>query len=391
MTEIAASLSSWTTREHRRFAEIDVVFRSGDLPARLVSARKALAGFVAELRRRMRKTPVDHLDHVYWVSGVQVWTSLKYPDPTEIPVLPPELDVGRRPDRHNILRLILKSLASCYRRPVGHGIPVSEMPSVPIWHHHWLDSKLVLDWLGTMRARTHGRNLLICERGSPLSRTLPRLASFDVGVASDIVAGADEPGETDNAAPDRRYDNVLLHVYRSNVRQTGAILETARARLRPGGTVAVYIEHVNGELDTSNFSSELAQYLDDVLPGDWIGHRLEARFAGGIIKRRIRWCELILLRYVRPASVRMLPHFAIALMLWPVFAALTAVNNFLARNLSSRCPPYCSSALFSLSGIPVPTVANTSRTSNITFNPTARAGIPAALRVEPSPVISDGD
>ncbi len=86
--QIAAELSSWATREHRRFAEVDVVFRSGDLPAGLAQVRAEAARFMSELNRHMTPPP-DHVDHFYWTSGVQAWASTKFPGVA--PVLPPEI------------------------------------------------------------------------------------------------------------------------------------------------------------------------------------------------------------------------------------------------------------------------------------------------------------
>ena len=55
--KIADELSAWTTREHRRFAEVDVVFRSGDLPAGLQQVRADAAGFISGLHQRMGRRP----------------------------------------------------------------------------------------------------------------------------------------------------------------------------------------------------------------------------------------------------------------------------------------------------------------------------------------------
>src|SRR5579872_233643 len=80
---VAASLSIWTTREHRRFADIDVIFHSSDLPSTLDAARAQFAAFTSELHRNMRQPPVDHVGHYYWVSGVQAWLSLMSADGLE--------------------------------------------------------------------------------------------------------------------------------------------------------------------------------------------------------------------------------------------------------------------------------------------------------------------
>ena len=91
-SKIAAELSQWTTPEHRCFAEVDFVFRSGARGAGLKDARAAAARFMTDLRSRMAPA-VSHIDHYYWVSGVQAWASHKFAGQTEV-LLPPE--IGRR-------------------------------------------------------------------------------------------------------------------------------------------------------------------------------------------------------------------------------------------------------------------------------------------------------
>ena len=89
--KIAAELSTWTTSEQQRFAEVDVVFRSGGRPAELAGVRAEADQFIKNLHERMTSPPVNHVDHFYWTSGVQAWSSLKFPG--ETPVFPPELGI----------------------------------------------------------------------------------------------------------------------------------------------------------------------------------------------------------------------------------------------------------------------------------------------------------
>ena len=77
---------------------------------------------------------------------------------------------------------------------------------------------------------------------------------------------------------------------------------------------------------------ELAQYVDEVLPANWIGYRLNASFAGGRAKRQLRLAERLLFHYLWPSSALTLPHAAVAVALWPVVAVLTTANNLRMRN-----------------------------------------------------------
>jgi hypothetical protein len=120
---------------------------------------------------------------------------------------------------------------------------------------------------------------LICDQHSPLATSLHKLASFDVRVGvNDFVANGGGRWRESDAEAEQGYDNLLVHVHRANVRQSRTIMESAERYVKPGGTIAIYIEHVNGETDGSNFSWELAQYVDEVLPANWIGYRLNGQF-----------------------------------------------------------------------------------------------------------------
>jgi len=348
---VAANLSVWTTREHRRFADIDVIFHSSDVPSTLDAARVQFAAFMSELHRVLRQPPVDHVGHYYWVSGVQAWLSLMSADGLETPPLPPELDMAQRTGNW-LLRGVHKLIDLAWKSNATQGGGVHRILDAPLWHYRWLDALLVRRWVSVIGRRSPGRNLLICDRTSSLRQSLPQLVPCDVLVGVDALAAGRVEWPTSNDAGDGRYDNLILHVHRARVRQTRKVIEHAEAHVKPDGTIAIYIDHPNGELEGGDFSSELPQYVDEVLPTSWLGQHLEATFTGGRQKRRLRRAERLLARYFRPISTRKLPHMIAAFALWPGVAMLTAINNFRCRHLSSICPPCCSSALLVLTRLP---------------------------------------
>lgn len=362
---IARELSVWTTREHRRFAGVDVVFRTGDLPPGTGEARARLAAFIAEVQARLSHRPRDHEDHLYWVLGVEAWRSLRDAGGETAP-LPPELDgqdagrhrrlgpwwrpvprpyaarrTGRRDGR--LLRLYTTLLGRA-RRAVG------TVPNVPVWHHLRADSLLLQDWLGTLRQP--GRHLLVCAPDSVLAPVLAREGRFEVRAGLDAFLEAEADRAALPAEEGGRHQAVLLHLHRADATRTRPLLEAARPLLAPGGSFAVYIDHPNGELDASNFSTELAQYIEDLLPAGWIGCDVSARFAGGRIKRRLRRLERRVLNQLWPSSWTRLPLLAGAMLLWPAVAALTAANNLRMGHPSETCPAFCTSALVVISGVP---------------------------------------
>jgi hypothetical protein len=367
---IARELSVWTTREHRRFAGVDVMFRTAGRPDGLDAARAALAAFMAEVQARMSRRPADHVDHIYWTLGVEAWRSLKEAGSDE-PVWPPELEAADGPAGRGLIgwwqRLsrpgaarsrgrseqplwrVYTSLLARVRRAMG------TMPNVPIWHHLRPDSRLLLGWVETLRQRQGARHLLIAASDSALPAFLDRWGMFDIrsglgAFLEEAEAGLVQPGQ----APDGGYDTALLHLHRADVTRTARLLEATRPLLRPGATIAVFIDHPNAEMDASNFSGELAQYIEDLLPADWIGSTVSARFAGGRIKRRLRRLERRVLNQLFPSSWTRLPLLAGAMLLWPVVAALTAANNLRMGRPSETCPAFCTSALILVSGADAP-------------------------------------
>jgi hypothetical protein len=357
--EIARELSVWTTREHRRFAEVDVVFHAGDLPSNLETVRKQAAAFMSRLHRMMRKKPMDHAHHFYWVFGVEAWsmrrsagmdTNVDMTLPPECGPLYPKCGLFSLRTLHNIYKKILGRL----RHLAG------VQPNVPIWHHGWLDSRLVLNWVADIKARPNRRNLLVSTAYSPLARSLGNTGAFDVIHARDLMDDEGLANWLKVQGSDARYGNVLCHVYRSDVRHIRGLLERLTVLSGHDTVVGVYVDHEEGDTVSGNFSAELAQDICDVLPGGWTGRQVNGKFAGGRVKQRLLRMERRLSRYLLLSTWKSVLGFPFAVFLLPFVAGLTAVNNWRLRHGCSSCPPYCSSALLCLSRRTAPTVADQS-------------------------------
>ena len=74
--KIAASLQQWTTAEHRRAASHDIVFHSEELPEQLEAARREAASMVESIGKLLGP-PKSHVNHHYWVMGVETWKKLR--------------------------------------------------------------------------------------------------------------------------------------------------------------------------------------------------------------------------------------------------------------------------------------------------------------------------
>jgi|UniRef100_UPI003783E4CC hypothetical protein len=84
--QIVRSLTEWTTHEHRRAAQHNIVFHSEDLPAPVEGCKVEADRFINELTAHLG--PVHaHAFHRYWAPGVVAWLSHRV-----LPVPPPELE-----------------------------------------------------------------------------------------------------------------------------------------------------------------------------------------------------------------------------------------------------------------------------------------------------------
>jgi len=360
---VASSLAKWTTAEHRRFATVDVVFKSADPSPQLVDAKREAAQYLDRVQSLMPNPPVTHVDHFYWVMGLQSWATLKFAAASDPPVYPPEITAGtqslldgcrgydtavlpaaQKKPSMPLSKRIEASILTAYIGAINKvRVSIGAMPNVPIWHHLWLDSRLILQWIETVPRGPGTRHLLICDENNPLATTLPKFLPFDVCVNPDKFDVFIE-----GIAPGSRYDHILVLVRRTQIRNTRRIIEAAQNYLKSDGAIGIFVWHENAEIDPSNFSYELAAYSDEILPPSWLGYQIDCHFAGGGTKRRLRLIERWLFRYMIPTSHLRLPLLIAACMLWSAVAALTGINNFVARKKSGDCPQFCSSALISL-------------------------------------------
>jgi hypothetical protein len=353
--EVAAQLAEWTTKEHRRLAEMDVVFRAGEIPANLEGARRDFARYFQRLRGLMRGAPKDHADHIYWTLGVQSWELAKF---GAVPhKMPPELGGGEVEERRAVVaprvplpRRISASVTKAYVEFLARAHKrAGSLPNVPIWHHQWLDSRLVQVWLAGIGQAKGQRNLLLCREDSVLVPFFSGDPGFEVDKRLGQLIGETEVGSAE-IEPKGRYDNIFVHMLRADMRRTAMVLDSVRRMLDSNGRIAVFVEHRFSETDPSNFSVELAQYVDEILPSDWLRYRVAAKFAGGHLKRWLRLTERRLVRDLFPSSLLRLPALGGAFIAWPFIALLTAINNLANRKATEDCPEFCSSFLLSLEG-----------------------------------------
>ena len=150
------------------------------------------------------------------------------------------------------------------------------------------------------------------------------------------------------AAPsDRHPERFALHVLRKDVRSLRSML----SRLADAGVspkeIDVFIDHLDSEMDPSNFSYELAQYASDMMPDDWLGYDVSAAFTGGHLRRRLMRYESELLRkFLAPGTLGL--KAIVAGTAWLALRLPTIWLNIWSERSANPCPDYCSSAILRL-------------------------------------------
>lgn len=352
--EIARQLAEWTTAEHRRFADVDVVFHARDIPVNLSVARHDFASWFERVRAELAGTPVTHVGHYYWTMGLQAWAASKHGDAMHYP-RPPEVQASRDtslpPD--TLLAQLRSWLYDLHVAAIARAKRLlGTMPTVPIWSYQWLDGRLVTGWVKSVSRPKASRHLFLCGENSVLAPYFERRTDFEVDRT--LAAHFDSEGAQSDppSHPAGVYDSILIHICRADMLQTGRVLERVRRALKLTGRIAVYVDHKRGEFDPSNFSTELAQYAEHVMPPDWLAYQLGARFVGGRVKRWLRLAEMELFGYLVPSS-RVRPTRVLAgVVLWPLVAATMAIYNFIHRNAPEECPDFCSSFMLTLTRAP---------------------------------------
>ena len=168
---------------------------------------------------------MDHVDHFYWVLGLQAWSSLKFANQSGKHEMPPE--VGAQSGTFASAEIQAEAAASGHgaldradtqeARPAVSGRPwsrahlvgakaeranlapsVARLPAYP-------------RWLKRAASQPRARNLLVCDESSYLAGYLGRMPSFDVEVrlgrllavseAKAWIATAPLPDPTTTAGP----------------------------------------------------------------------------------------------------------------------------------------------------------------------------------------------
>jgi hypothetical protein len=343
--EISDELSGWTTKEHRLYAQHDVIFHAKDIPNFASSFRSEAQRFIAELHGQLR-APKDHADHFYWVRGLEAWLSLRaFSGCGKLPV-PPELTLPDssetvfkphhlRPAIHPSLKERYAQIAMQFKNLLG------SMPYVSIIHPHWIDAHILLQWVKSQQPGPHGQNLLICEELNPSILRLSK--EFN----ADYIALAGSMTLAKKFQKGKNYDNILFLIAPTHASSVGRIINELYLLQNFATKLTIHIRRRSEDTE-GNLSNELAYSIADLLPDDWLGYDYMTITVGGYLKNLLSDSQLRLARILVDFQMSRLPKFMFALIAYPITLGLTAVHNVWMARKKQNCTGYMSSALISM-------------------------------------------
>ena len=143
------------------------------------------------------------------------------------------------------------------------------------------------------------------------------------------------------------YANILIMIDPSHASSVGRIIHELYQLQGFTNRLTIHIRHRNGDIQGS-LSNELARFIADLLPDDWLGYEYTALSTGGYLKDLLSKSQLRLARILVDFQISRLPKFILAMVLYPITIVLTAVHNVWMAGRERNCKDYMSSALISM-------------------------------------------
>eukprot|EP00752_Nemacystus_decipiens_P000804 g804.t1 len=348
--EIAAGLQQWTTKEHRRFADFDVVFHAEDLPPTFSQARADFAAFHDRLTKRIDQPPRDHADHPYWVLGFQSWWLLKSAEATKPGPAgaaqrirnqdtPPEM---RAPVwLHDWHREIPDAAGvgprSLWRRFVRLMVPAEiNAPFVPIRHLHWLDYAPLRRWTRDV-VRSKASCLFVHEMQAFTTRPIVQQTQSDHCTLAEAIREA-------RLQPAPRYSEILIHGYLAAPARTGQALKAAMAMLKPNGRIVLFLENLSDDSVGEGYSNALAVILASAFPMSAEGVLESKMFVGGRTKYGLMRLERKSKRRIHPGPEKRILIRVLFVLFVGALSFATALLNVTHRRGTRDLPARCTSA-----------------------------------------------
>jgi hypothetical protein len=220
-SDLARSLSRWTTARHRQNAHSTLFFHAGDLPADINEFVAAASAFVADVGLSLASSPQPHRGHPVWVGMMALQRAGGGLAPGDgdwfrlCGAAPPETGL-----QGLLWRLRLRML--------GHP------PRVTPCHPRWPDFHLAHAALEA-RLKATDRLLVVSAAPRAFERWLRPLCATINSIETELISKTPHDG-----APEATFDACLWVVDREPGATDPAVIDRIRRRLRPGGSLVIF-------------------------------------------------------------------------------------------------------------------------------------------------------
>ena len=250
---LAASLSGWTTAQHRGNVANTLVYHAGELPPTLAETTAQADAFVAAVRGLMSPEPHPFRHHHYWIGS---------------------LASNRAQTRRPLSRADWEFLLG-EKAPGGLAATLWRLrtklfgsaPDVTRLHPRWPDYGLPLAALKKIIAR-NGRTLLIAQQPATFARWLTRSAGDIHTLEAARLAELDQEEER---ALIGSFDACLMVLSEGMLKTADEYIARAAPLLVPGGQIMIMINNERGLALAATFGREFAQQSARLLdPSAWV-------------------------------------------------------------------------------------------------------------------------
>jgi hypothetical protein len=337
--EMAKELAAWTTKEHRYYATVNVVFHSQDLPKLIDNFYDKSEQFMRDLHLNMPPS-IDPMHHDYWTGAFSSWWSEKKRSfalaglpPPQLPSEVCETSILKRPS-------FVRRLLNVVRRFVIES--EGKMPSLPVWHSSYLDSQLLMKWVKAAQNSTRGSCLVVYSDMSDVATQAANLAGASVQQGVKLKATHPNHGT---------YEQVLLVSSYNSISKMGMAIEKASNFLSPSGSLSIFIFKEDYHIKNNNMTDEIPLVVEKLFYKQWMGYHLTAQYVGGFYKYL-----LSKLTYKKRLMINFSPNTKLIQIIfqslgWGGASCLVAVNNLIQRKKTTEPAPCLSSVMLTMTPI----------------------------------------
>jgi hypothetical protein len=254
---IAESLSTWTTAEHRRAANYDIVFHVSEMDDRVRDA-KSRAGLFIDRLGRMLKPPLSHIGHPSWVDAVAWFLQIReergWPSP------PRELGSAGLPHYWLSRAYVIRHFRRRIRAVIlgFHNTLIGKPPRVTPASPHWLDYRHLRNIL-TQMLRVHGARILIVrERPEFVDDLLQSDERIQFASLIDVLTnGLPRPAQVSE-----QFTGVLIHLLYTEFRYVDRLVKQCDAAINGNYPWHLFVHRPEGAIRTEDLLMDILRSLE---------------------------------------------------------------------------------------------------------------------------------